>query len=109
MKITWRTENKYVVYFGITESKTIFKTAKYSYNYLEQLQTKISSAMVNKELPFVVISSLRDDTNNIEVTVTSNNENDWNKVKELDTIGGAIEIEFSENNVSKEDLLLEKK
>lgn len=102
-------EKKYVICFGITESKTIFKTAKYPYNYLEQLQAKISSAMVNKELPFVVTSSLRDDTNNIKVTVTSNNKNEWKKVKELDTIGGAVEIEFSENNVSIENLLLEKK
>lgn len=104
-----RTENKYVVCFGITESKTTFKTAKYSYNYLEQLQDKISNAMINKKLTFITTSALQDDTNNIKVTVTSNNENDWNKVKELDTIGGAIEIEFSENNVSKENLLLEKK
>lgn len=92
---------------GITESKTIFKTAKYSYNYLEELQAKISKGMTNKELTFVISSALKDDTNNIVVTVISNNETDLEKVKKLDTKGGAIEIKFSENNANHE-LLLEK-
>ena len=91
----------------ITESKTIFKSAKYSYNYLEELQAKISKGMTNKELTFVISSALRDDTNNIVVTVISNNETDLEKVKKLDTKGGAIEIKFSENNATHE--LLEKK
>jgi len=91
----------------ITESKTIFKIAKYSYNYLEELQAKISKAMKNKELTFVISSALRDDTNNIVVTVISNNETDLEKVKKLDTKGGAIEIKFSENNATHE--LLKKK
>lgn len=95
-------------WLGITENKTIFKEAKYSYNYLEQLQTKISNAMSNKELPFVTSSALRDYTNNIIVTVISNNEKDIEKIKKLDTIGGAIEIKFSENNATHE-LLVEKK
>lgn len=94
-------------WLGITENKTIFKKAKYSYIYLEQLQTKISNAMSNKELPFVTSSALRDDTNNIVVTVTSNDEKYIEKIKKLDTIGGAIEIKFSENNAVHE--LLEKK
>ena len=95
-------------WLGITENKTIFKVAKYSYNYLEQLQTKISNAMSNKELPFVTSSALRDNTNNIVVTVTSNDEKNIEKIKELDAIGGAIEIKFNENN-GTHDLLLEKK
>jgi len=68
-------------WLGITENKTIFKEAKYSYNYLEQLQTKISNAMSNKELPFVTSSALRDNTNNIVVTVTSNDEKISKKLK----------------------------
>lgn len=82
---------------GISESQTIFKNAKYSYAYLTELQNNISKAMANKELPFVTSSALKDDTNNIEITVTSKNEVDLNKIKSYDTIGGAIEIKYSEN------------
>ena len=90
---------------GITESKTKFTKAKYSYNYLTELQSKISKAMSNKEFPFVTSSTLMDTTNKVVVTVTSNNEKDWNKIKELDTIGGAIEIKYSEHSAVTEDLL----
>ena len=95
-------------FLGITESKTKFVKAKYSYNYLTELQSKISKAMSNKEIPFVTSSALVDTTNNIIVRVTTNNEKDWNKIKELDTIGGAIEIKYSENSANTEDLKIEK-
>lgn len=91
---------------GITESKTIFKKAEYTYEYLIKLQNKISEKMQNKELPFVTSSSLIEDKNNIKVTVTSNNISDWNKIKELDTIGGAIDIQYEVNNIGTEDLLV---
>lgn len=91
---------------GITESKTIFKTAKYSYNYLTDLQRKISKAMQNKELTFVTTSAVMEDSNNIRVTVTSNNESDLNKIKALDTIGGAIDIQYNTNSNIKKDLLV---
>lgn len=94
-------------YLGITESKTKFVKAKYSYNYLTELQAKISRAMLNKELPFVTSSALRDTTNNIVVTVTTNNKKDLNKIKQLDTIGGAIEIKYSENSASTKELKIE--
>lgn len=93
---------------GITEIKTTFKTAKYSYNYLTELQSKISKAMQNKELRFVTSSTVREDINNIKVTVTSNNESDLNKLKALDTIGGAIDIQYNTNNITTKDLLVEK-
>lgn len=95
-------------FLGITESKTKFAKAKYSYNYLTELQSKISKAMANKEFPFVTSSALVDTTNNIIVRVTTNNEKDWNKIKELDSIGGAIEIKYSENSANTEDLKIEK-
>ena len=91
---------------GITESKTIFKKAEYTYEYLIKLQNKISKKMQNKELPFVTSSSLMEDKNNIKVVVTSNNISDWNKIKELDTIGGAIDIQYEANNIGTEDLLV---
>lgn len=95
-------------FLGITESKTTFKTAKYSYQYLTDLQAKISKAMMNKELPFVTTSSVMEDTNRIKVTVKSRNESDIKKLKDLDTLGGAIEIVYNEDSITKEDLLLNK-
>lgn len=91
---------------GIKESKTIFKKANYTYEYLAELQTKISQKMQNKELPFVTSSSLMEDSNNIKVTVTSNDVSDLNKIKELDTIGGAIDIRYSTNENEKQDLVI---
>lgn len=93
---------------GITENKTIFKKAEYTYEYLIKLQNKISEKMQNKELPFVTSSSLMEDKNNIKVTVTTNSISDWNKIKELDTIGGALDIQYETNNIGTEDLLIEK-
>ena len=93
---------------GITENRTTFKTAKYSYNYLTNLQNKISKKMIDKEFTFVTLSAVMEDSNNIKVTVTSNNESDLNKIKALDTIGGAIDIEYNTNPSAKKDLLIEK-
>ncbi len=93
---------------GITEGKTIFKTAKYSYNYLTDLQSKVSKKMIDKEFTFVTTSAVMEDNNNIKVTVISSNESDLNKIKELDTIGGAIDIEQNTNSSVNKDLLIEK-
>ena len=82
--------------------------AKYSYNYLEELQNKISQKMINKEITFITTSAIMDITNNIKVTVTSNKDEDLKRLKELDTIGGAIEIQYNENGMSKTELLVEK-
>ena len=90
------------------EANTIFKTAKHSYNYLTDLQSKISKKMIDKEFSFVTTSSIMEDNNNIKVTVISSNESDLNKIKELDTIGGAIEIQYNEEDMSKNELLVEK-
>lgn len=87
-------------FLGITESKTIFKKAQYSYNYLEELQSKISKKMSDKEFTFVTTSALMDSTNRIKVTVISNKEEDLKKLKELDSIGGAIEIQYNENGIN---------
>ena len=54
--------------------------------------------MINKELPFVVSSGVYENLNRIIVGVTTNNEDDIAKVLALDTIGGAIQIEYSEEN-----------
>ena len=63
--------------------------------YLAELQAKITNAMVNKEIPFVVTSGIYENTNNIIIRVTTNDEAELAKVYALDTIGGAIKVEFS--------------
>ena len=73
--------------------------------YLTELQTKISNAMVNKELPFVVSSALRETTNNIVIGATTTNEAELEKLYALDTVGGAIKVEFSTGAGTKELLL----
>ena len=64
--------------------------------------------MIDKEFTFVTTSAVIEDNNNIKVTVISNNESDLKKIKALDTIGGAIEIQYNENGMSKTELLVEK-
>lgn len=77
--------------FNIAESQTIFKKANYSYEYLANLQHQISIKMQNNKFSFIISSSLAEDKNCIEVVVTTNIKNDWNKIKTLDTNGSAIE------------------
>ena len=93
---------------NITESKTKFEAAKYSYEYLIQLQNKISEKMTKKELPFAISSSIMEDKNWIEVQVTTNKESELKKIKELDTIGGAISVRYSKEGNAKTDMLREK-
>ena len=73
--------------------------------YLTELQEKITNAMVNKEIPFVVSSSVYEMSNNIIVGVTTSNETELAKVYALDTIGGAIKVEHSAG-AGTEELLL---
>ncbi len=80
---------------GRSESNTTFVKGTYTLAYLTELQTKISNAMVNKELPFVVSSALRETTNNIVIGATTTNEAELAKLYALDTVGGAIKVEFS--------------
>ena len=79
---------------GRSESNTTFVKGTYTLAYLTELQEKITNAMVNKE-----------STNNIIIRVTTNDEAELAKVYALDTIGGAIKVEFSAGAVVEELLL----
>lgn len=83
---------------GRTSENTTFKTAKYTMKYLTELQEKISDAMSNNELPFVMSSGVYDDKNRIIVTVNTKDEAEYSKLYAFDTIGGAIEAEYSEES-----------
>ena len=105
---TKENRQKICTLLGITESKTKFEVAKYSYEYLTELQNKIGTKMLEKELPFVTSSSIMEDKNWIEVQVTTNKESELEKIKVLDTIGGAISIRYSKDGIAKKDILEEK-
>lgn len=89
---------------GRSESNTVFEIGEFTYMYLTQLQEKISKGMMDKELPFVVVSALRDDTNRIHISVTTEDQELIKKVLAYDTVGGAIVVEYSEGQVTQ-DLL----
>lgn len=72
-------------------------TAGASSAYLEELQQKITRAMVNKELPFVVSSAVMEQAGKIKVIVTTNSEEELKKLKALDTVGGTLDIEYQQN------------
>ena len=92
--------------FGITEEETIFQEAVYSYSYLMELQSKITEKMQKKEASFIISSVLMEDQNKIKITIISREKEDWDQLKDIDPIGGAIEIQYSEDLISKEDLLV---
>mgnify|MGYP006995781369 CR=1 FL=1 len=90
---------------GRSENNTTFVKGTYTLAYLTELQEKITNAMVNKEIPFVVTSGVYETANNIIIRVTTNDEAELAKVYALDTIGGAIKVEFSAGAVVEELLL----
>lgn len=78
---------------GRSENATIFVQGTYTLAYLTELQAKISTAMVKKELPFVTMSGVYEDANCIIVCVTTDDNTELAKIYALDPIGGAIRIE----------------
>lgn len=80
---------------ALTERNTIFETADYSLRYLTDLMEKISQAMVQKEFPNVTSAALREDRNRILVTMLDQDAESEARLQALDTMGGAIEIEYS--------------
>ncbi len=66
---------------------------------IERIQAAISQAMVDKELPFVISSSIYENPVRIVVTVNTTDEASINKVKAFDTVGGVIEIIYKENGI----------
>lgn len=71
---------------------------------LIDLQNRISEAMVNKELPFVTVSAIRENPDRLHIVVTTTDEELIARLKAFDTTGELLEIEYSEN-VVEVDLL----
>lgn len=66
-----------------------------SLEYVTELQSKVSNAMINHELPFVISSSVYENPYRLHVVVTSDSEDDLQKLRDLDSVGGVLEIEYS--------------
>lgn len=80
-----------------------------SLEYVTELQAKVSSAMMNHEMPFVISSSVYENPYRLHIVVTSNAEEDLQRLRDLDTIGEVMEIEYvPENTNSRHDLYEQK-
>lgn len=75
--------------------------------YITELQAKISEAMRNGTLPFVSSSAVYENPYRLQVTVSSNAEDDLAKLKAFDTIGGALQIVYDPGSISVEDAVTE--
>lgn len=78
--------------------KTLLSKAENTSATLEQvteLQTRVSNAMVNRELPFVVVSAVYENPYRLHVVVTTDSEDELEKLRALDTEGGILEIEYA--------------
>lgn len=89
---------------NLPESNVTFRDADYTLAYLTKLQASISEGMISKELDFVVISALREDTNRIHLTVTTQDASQLDKLRALDSLGGALEIEYTSGGPMIKDM-----
>ena len=80
-----------------------------SLEYVTELQAKVSSAMMNHEMPFVISSSVYENPYRLHIVVTSNAEEDLQRLRDLDTIGGVMEIEYIPGNTNSRHDLYEQK
>ena len=63
--------------------------------------------MRNGNLPFVSSSAVYENPYRLQVTVSSNAEDDLAKLKAFDTIGGALQIVHDPDSISVEDAVTE--
>ena len=80
-----------------------------SLEYVTELQAKVSSAMMNHEMPFVISSSVYENPYRLHIVVTLNAEEDLQRLRDLDTIGGVMEIEYVPGNTNSRHDLYEQK
>jgi hypothetical protein len=59
------------------------------------LQNRISEAMSSGELPYVIVSAILENPDRVHVRVTTQDEDLIDKLKEYDTTGNLLEIEYS--------------
>jgi hypothetical protein len=79
------------------DESTYNEARKYS-DELMDLQNRISTAMGNGELPFVIESAIYENPDRLHVEVTTDDEDLINKLKAYDTTGELLEIEYRSSN-----------
>lgn len=80
-----------------SDEDTYHEAREYSAE-LTDLQNRISEAMINKELPFVIESAIYENPDRLHVVVTTKDEELLARLKAFDTTGRLLEIEYSEYN-----------
>ncbi|ROR27249.1 hypothetical protein EDD66_107163 [Mobilisporobacter senegalensis] len=75
----------------------IFQKAIHSYNYLTEIQNKISEKMQNGEFSFISSSGIMEDKNYIEVGIVSASDSEIDELLKLDPTGSAIKVVDSGN------------
>lgn len=80
----------------LREDNVSFKDADFSLVYLNELLAIISDGMSDGKLPFVSTAMVSEQTNRVEVYMTTNDEKAVNTVLSFDT-NGAITIKYSDD------------
>ena len=94
-------EEKNAVYDAAVCEESYREKQEYSKELLD-LQDKISTAMIEGELPFVISSSIVENPEGIRVLVTTKDETLIEKLKAFDSTGNLIFIEYSEEILKKD-------
>ncbi len=88
----------------VAQGSILFQAADYSLAYLTQLMANISKAMGDGTLSVVTTAALREDTNRVEVTLSTQDTDAISRVQSFDTLGGAIVVRYGGSAV-KEDMV----
>ncbi|MGN0423765.1 MAG: hypothetical protein ACI4FY_00470 [Acetatifactor sp.] len=93
---------------SLSEATTTFRTADFSLAYLTGLLADISEGMGNGKLPFVSTAAVMEQSNRVEVRMTTDDADKVAKILSFDSIGGAIEIKYSvgdqvKNQIERKD------
>lgn len=99
-------EEKNAAYDAAVCEESYREKQEYSKELLD-LQDKISTAMIEGKLPFVISSSIVENPEGIRVIVTTKDEALIEKLKAFDSTGNLIFIEYSEE-ILKKDIIEDK-
>ncbi|MBE7034290.1 MAG: hypothetical protein E7406_08710 [Ruminococcaceae bacterium] len=80
---------------GGSSGSSALKKDSYSLDYLNSLHEKIKELALSEEFSFIVSSFVNEDTNRVEVVVTSMEKDMIDRIVDLDTQGGAIDFKLS--------------
>ena len=80
---------------GGSSGSSALKKDSYSLDYLNSLHEKIKELALSEEFSFIESSFVNEDTNRVEVVVTSMEKDMIDRIIALDTQGGAIDFKLS--------------